>query len=86
MTSEAKIIYSDEYLELADGLYELGEYQDAAVFYSKCLSQATFEDEADEARLDILAALKSSIEHLEPQEFLEYALFAAKVAQSHEED
>jgi hypothetical protein len=86
MTSEAKIVYLDEYLELADGLYELGEYQDAAVFYSKCLSQTTFEDEADEARLDILAALKSSIEHLEPQEFLEYALFAAKVAQSHEED
>jgi hypothetical protein len=86
MTSEAKIVYSDEYLGLADGLYELGEYQDAAVFYSKCLSQATFEDEADEDRLNILAALKSSIEHLEPQEFLEYALFAAKVAQSHEED
>lgn len=86
MTSEARIIYSNEYLDLADGLYELGEYQDSAVFYSKCLSQTNSENEVDQARLDILAALKSCIERLEPQEFLEYALFAAKVAQSHDEE
>jgi hypothetical protein len=85
MTSESKIEYSDEYLELADGLYQLGEFQDSAVFYSKCLSHSNYENKEEEVRNKILAALKSSIEQLEPQEFLEYALFAARVARGHEE-
>ncbi len=85
MTSESKIEYSDEYLELADGLYQLGEFQDSAVFYSKCLSHSNYENREEEVRNKILAALKSSIEQLEPQEFLEYALFAARVARGHEE-
>ena len=86
MTSEIKIKYSEEYLEIADGLYKIGEFQDSAVFYSKCLSQTGLDTENDQARADILAALKSSIEHLEPQEFLEYALFAAKVARGQEDE
>ncbi len=86
MTSESKIEYSDEYLELADGLYQLGEFQDSAVFYSKCLSHSNFEHKEEEVRNKILAALKSSIEQLEPQEFLEYAIFAARVARGHEEN
>ena len=85
MTSESRIEYSDEYLELADGLYQLGEFQDSAVFYSKCLSHSNYENREEEVRNKILAALKSSIEQLEPQEFLEYALFAARVARGHEE-
>ena len=85
MTSESKIEYSDEYLELAEGLYQLGEFQDSAVFYSKCLSHSNFENKSEEVRNMILAALKSSIEQLEPQEFLEYALFAARVARGYEE-
>ncbi|MHA2289912.1 MAG: hypothetical protein ACXABG_14095 [Promethearchaeota archaeon] len=85
MTSESKIEYSDEYLELADGLYQLGEYQDSAVFYSKCLSHSNYENKEEEFRNKILTALKSSIEQLEPQEFLEYALFAARVARGHED-
>jgi len=85
MTSETKIIYTDEYLSLADGLFELGEFQDSAVFYSKCLSQANYENKLDSVSNDILISLKSSIEHLEPQEFLEYALFAAKVARRQDE-
>ncbi len=85
MTSESKIEYADEYLELAEGLYQLGEYQDSAVFYSKCLSHSNFENKSEDVRNNILAALKSSIEQLEPQEFLEYALFAARVARGYEE-
>jgi hypothetical protein len=85
MTSETKIIHSDEYLYLANGLYELGEYQDSALFYSKCISQTNYENQTDPVSNDILASLKSSIEHLEPQEFLEYALFAAKVARRQDE-
>jgi len=85
MTSEKKIAYTDEYLSLANGLFELGEYQDSAVFYSKCISQANYENKTDSVSNDILTSLKSSIEHLEPQEFLEYALFAAKVARRQDE-
>jgi hypothetical protein len=85
MTSEKKIVYSDEYLSLADGLYELGEFQDSAIFYSKCLSQANYENKTESVSNEILTSLKSSIEHLEPQEFLEYALFAAKVARRQDE-
>ena len=85
MTSESKIEYSDEYLELADGLYQLGEFQDSAVFYSKSLSHSNFENKEEKVRNKILASLKSSIEQLEPQEFLEYALFAARVARGFEE-
>jgi hypothetical protein len=85
MTSEARINYTSEYLSLADGLYELGEYQDSAVFYSKSLSQSNFENEAEQTRSEILTSLKSCIDNLEPQEFLEYALFAAKIAQLHDE-
>jgi hypothetical protein len=85
MTSEKKIVYTDEYLSLANGLFELGEYQDSAVFYSKCISQANYENKTDSVSNDILTSLKSSIEHLEPQEFLEYALFAAKVARRQDE-
>ena len=85
MTSEKKIVHTDEYLSLANGLFELGEYQDSAVFYSKCISQANYENKTDSASNDILTSLKSSIEHLEPQEFLEYALFAAKVARRQDE-
>lgn len=86
MTSEIKINYSEEYLEIADGLYKIGEFQDSAVFYSKCLSQAGYDRENDQSRANILAALKSSIGHLEPQEFLEYALFAARVARGQEDE
>ncbi|MHA2175533.1 MAG: hypothetical protein ACXABI_11945, partial [Candidatus Hodarchaeales archaeon] len=86
MTSEMKIKYSEEYLEIADGLYKIGEFQDSAVFYSKCLSQTSYESKNEQSRTDILAALKSSIEHLEPQEFLEYALFAAKVARGQDDE
>jgi len=85
MTSEKKIVYTDEYLSIANGLYELGEYQDSAVFYSKCISQANYENKTESISNDILTSLKSSIEHLEPQEFLEYALFAAKVARRQDE-
>ncbi|MHA1978555.1 MAG: hypothetical protein ACW98F_10040 [Candidatus Hodarchaeales archaeon] len=85
MTSESKIEYSDEYLELADSLYQLGEFQDSAVFYSKCLSHSNYENKEEKVRNKILTALKSSIEQLEPQEFLEYAIFAARVARGHEE-
>ena len=85
MTSERKIIHSDEYLSLANGLFELGEFQDSAIFYSKCISQANYENKNDSVSNDILASLKLSIEHLEPQEFLEYALFAAKVARRQDE-
>jgi len=85
MTSEKKIVHSDEYLSLANGLYELGEFQDSAIFYSKCLSQANYENKTESVSNEILTSLKSSIEHLEPQEFLEYALFAAKVARRQDE-
>ncbi|MFX0123834.1 MAG: hypothetical protein ACFFAE_09370 [Candidatus Hodarchaeota archaeon] len=81
LTSEKRINPPEEHRTLADGLYELGEFQNSAIFYSKCLSQSTFVDENE--RDKILTALKDSIERLEPQDFLEYALFAAKVARDH---
>ncbi|UCG02633.1 MAG: hypothetical protein JSW11_01310 [Candidatus Heimdallarchaeota archaeon] len=81
LTSETRINPPEEHRTLADGLYELGEFQNSAIFYSKCLSQSTFADENE--RDQILTALKDSIERLEPQDFLEYALFAAKVAREH---
>jgi hypothetical protein len=84
LTSETQVNPPEEHQTLADGLYELGEFQNSAIFYSKCLSQSTFtnEDERDQ----ILTALKDSIERLEPQDFLEYALFAAKIARNHGEE
>lgn len=84
LTSETRINPPEEHQTLADGLYELGEFQNAAIFYSKCLSQSTFTDEKN--RDLILSSLKDSIERLEPQDFLEYALFAAKIARNHGEE
>lgn len=84
LTSEKQINPPEEHQTLADGLYELGEFQDSAIFYSKCLSQSTFANEKERDR--ILTALKDSIEQLEPQDFLEYALFAAKIARNHSEE
>lgn len=84
LTSETRINPPEEHQSLADGLYELGEFQNAAIFYSKCLSQSTFANEKD--RDLILSSLKDSIERLEPQDFLEYALFAAKIARIHGEE
>jgi hypothetical protein len=84
MTSEKRIDYLKEHQRLADGLYELGEFQNAALFYSKCLSQITLANESE--RDQILASLKDSINQLEPQEFLEYALFAAKIVKTYHED
>lgn len=84
LTSETRINPPEEHQTLADGLYELGEFQNAAIFYSKCLSQSTFADEKN--RDLILSSLKDSIERLEPQDFLEYALFAAKIARNHGEE
>jgi len=81
LTSETRINPPEEHQELADGLYELGSFQDSAVFYSKCLSQKALLDKTEHDR--ILTALKDSIEQLEPQDFLEYALFAAKIARNH---
>ena len=84
LTSETRINPPEEHRTLADGLYELGEFQNSAIFYSKCLSQSTFADENE--RDQILSALKDSIERLAPQDFLEYALFAAKVAKDHTDE
>jgi len=84
LTSEKQIKPVEEYQTLADGLYELGEYQNSAIFYSKCLSTSAFSSESDSSH--ILIALKDSIERMKPQEFLEYALFAAKIAQSYERE
>lgn len=84
LTSETRIDYLEEYQYLADGLYKLKDYQDAALFYSKYLSQTSLTDESN--RDKILSALRGSIGQLEPQEFLEYALFAAKIARTHHEE
>lgn len=84
LTSETRINPPEEHRTLADGLHELGEFQNSAIFYSKCLSQSTFADENE--RDQILSALKDSIERLAPQDFLEYALFAAKVARDHTDE
>ncbi|MFX0211682.1 MAG: hypothetical protein ACFFDT_37240 [Candidatus Hodarchaeota archaeon] len=84
LASETRINPSEEYQSLADGLYELGNFQDSAVFFSKCLSQKDLLDKTEQDR--ILTALKESIEQLEPQDFLEYALFAAKIARNHTEE
>ncbi|MFX0014234.1 MAG: hypothetical protein ACFFB2_07065 [Promethearchaeota archaeon] len=84
LTSEKRIDPTEEQKILADGLYEIGEFQNSAIFYSKCLSQPTFVNENE--RDQILSALKNSIERLEPQDFLEYALFAAKIAKNHSEE
>ncbi|MHA2204053.1 MAG: hypothetical protein ACW991_10230, partial [Candidatus Hodarchaeales archaeon] len=45
LTSETRINPPEEHRTLADGLYELGEFQNSAIFYSKCLSQSTFANE-----------------------------------------
>ncbi|MFX0152150.1 MAG: hypothetical protein ACFFAJ_15290 [Candidatus Hodarchaeota archaeon] len=84
LTSETRINFLEEYQYLADGLYKLKDYQNAALFYSKYLSQASLTDESDQD--PILTALRESIDQLEPQEFLEYALFAAKIARAHHEE
>ncbi|UCG90405.1 MAG: hypothetical protein JSU57_01350 [Candidatus Heimdallarchaeota archaeon] len=84
LTSETRINPPEEHQSLADGLYELGNFQDSAVFFSKCLSQKDLLDKTEQDR--ILTALKDSIEQLEPQDFLEYALFAAKIARNHTDE
>lgn len=84
LTSETRIDFLEEHQNIADGLYELKDYQDAALFYSKCLSQTSFTDEEERDR--VLSALRESIDQLGPQEFLEYALFAAKIARAHQEE
>ncbi|MFX1515277.1 MAG: hypothetical protein ACFFC6_03150 [Promethearchaeota archaeon] len=84
LTSETRVNQPEEYRTLADGLYELGDFQNSAIFYSKCLSQPTLVNEIE--RDQILTALKDSIERLAPQDFLEYALFAAKVARDHSDE
>lgn len=83
LTSETRINFFSEYQTLADALFALGDFQNAAIFYSKCLSQSVSINEEDQDR--ILTALKNSIDNFNPQDFLEYALFAAKIARSHEE-
>ncbi len=84
LTSETRVNPPEEHKTLADGLYELVEYQNSAIFYSKCLSQPAFSNE--EERDQILTTLRASIEQLEPQDFLEYALFAAKTARNYSEE
>jgi len=84
LTSEIKIDQEKEARFLADGLYKLEEYQNSAIFYSKCLSKSSLSDREDNDQ--ILTALKDSIDKMKPQEFLEYALFAAKVARSYEKE
>ncbi len=83
LTAETRIDHIQEYQSLADGLYHLGEFQDSAIFYSKCLSQPVSRNEDEQTR--ILTALKDSIDQLEPNEFLEYALFAAKIVRSYDD-
>ncbi len=80
LTSEIPLKPFDEYQTFADSLYELGDYQDSALFYSKCLSHVSFKDEKDRELL--MNALRDSVERLEPKDFLEYALFAAKISKS----
>jgi hypothetical protein len=84
LTSDTRITSIEEHQTIADGLYQLGEYQNAAIFYSKCLSSPSFDDREKLNR--ILSILRASIQQMEPQEFLEYALFAAKVARSHRDE
>lgn len=84
LTSDTRINSLEEHQTIADGLYKLGEYQNAAIFYSKCLSSPSFDDKEKLNR--ILSILKASIQQMEPQEFLEYALFAAKVARGHRDE
>ncbi|MHA1967607.1 MAG: hypothetical protein ACW964_07380 [Candidatus Hodarchaeales archaeon] len=84
LTSDTRINSLEEHQTIADGLYELGEYQNAAIFYSKCLSSPSFDDKEKLNR--ILSILRASIQQMEPQEFLEYALFAAKIARSHRDE
>ncbi len=84
LTSDTRITSFEEHQTIADGLYQLGEYQNAAIFYSKCLSSPSFDDKEKLNR--ILSVLRASIQQMEPQQFLEYALFAAKVARSHRDD
>ncbi|UCE13073.1 MAG: hypothetical protein JSV04_12885 [Candidatus Heimdallarchaeota archaeon] len=83
LTSETRINFFSEYQTLADTLYKIGDFQNAAIFYSKCLSQSVSINEDDQDR--ILNALKDSIDNFKPQDFLEYALFAAEIARRHEE-
>lgn len=84
LTSETRINSFEEHQAIADGLYGLGEYQNAAIFYSKCLSSPSFDDKEKLNR--VLSILRASIQQMEPQEFLEYALFAAKIARSHRDE
>jgi hypothetical protein len=84
LTSETRINSFEEHQTIADGLYGLGEYQNAAIFYSKCLSSPSFDDKEKLNR--VLSILRASIQQMEPQEFLEYALFAAKIARSHRDE
>ncbi len=84
LTSEARINSFEEHQAIADGLYGLGEFQNAAIFYSKCLSSPYFDDKEKLNR--VLSILRASIQQMEPQEFLEYALFAAKIARSHRDE
>ncbi|MHA2226101.1 MAG: hypothetical protein ACXAC8_12900 [Candidatus Hodarchaeales archaeon] len=84
LSSESQINSSEEHQTLAEGLYELKDFQNAAIFYSKCLSESSSTSEKD--RDSLLTALKDCIQQLEPQDFLEYALFAAKIARGHDDD
>ncbi|MFW9854027.1 MAG: hypothetical protein ACFFFG_03175 [Candidatus Thorarchaeota archaeon] len=81
LQSESKRDPWSDHRTIAEGLFKLGNFQDAAVFYSKCLSQPSF-DNQDQLQEQILKALKASIDQLGSREFLEYALMAAKIARS----
>jgi hypothetical protein len=78
LQSETKRDNWIDHQAIAEGLYNLGEFQDAALFYSKVLAFA--KQGLDQEQL--LKALKVSIDQLGSREFLEYALMAAKIARS----
>jgi hypothetical protein len=81
LQSEAKRDPWTDHRAMAEGLFKLGNFQDAAIFYSKCLSHPSF-NKQDNQQEQILKSLKASIDQLGSREFLEYALLAAKIARS----
>ena len=79
LTSESRLDYSLEYSNMANSLLTIGDFQNAALFFSKAMADKNLSDSASE---ELLESLNLCINRLKPHEIIEYALFASKIAKS----
>lgn len=83
LTSESRLDYSLEYSNMAKSLLTIGDFQNAALFFSKALSDKNLSDSTSEK---LMESLNLCVDRLKPHEIIEYALFASKIAKSYNKE